>query len=140
MAAPKHPAHKRTPELEAAILETISTQRIGTAEACKKNGTTQKTWFEWIDNDNKNGGDLGERYARAKEAQHELMAKEILSIADDREEDANSRRVRVDSRKWLLSKLMPKKYGDRLDLNAQIEVAPLVALNSRKRLVFDGKE
>lgn len=138
MAAPKTGKYspKRTPELEAAILNTISTERISNAEACKRHGTTEKTWFEWVDNDD----DLGERYARAKEAQHELMAAEILSIADDRGEDANSRRVRVDSRKWLLSKLMPKKYGDRLDLNAQIEVAPLVALNSRKRLVSDGKE
>lgn len=127
-------APKRTPELENAILQTISTQRIGTAEACQIHGITREAFYKWLDDDDS----LVDRYARAKEAQHELMAQEILSIADDREEDANSRRVRVDSRKWLLSKLMPKKYGDRLDLNAQIEVAPLVALNSRKRLVSDG--
>lgn len=53
-----------------------------------------------------------QEYARAKEIMLERMADEINRIADDVTEDANSRRVRVDSRKWLLSKLIPKVYGD----------------------------
>ncbi len=53
-----------------------------------------------------------QQYARAKEIMLERMASEINSIADNTLEDANSRRVRVDTRKWLLSKLIPKVYGD----------------------------
>lgn len=71
--------------------------------------------------------EFAEKYARAREAQAEYMAEEILSIADDDSGDAlftedgkrvmNSEfvarsRLRVDSRKWLASKLLPKKYGD----------------------------
>lgn len=72
------------------------------------------------------------QYAIAREAQADHMADEILEIADDASNDwmlrkqgedqvevANSEhinrsRLRVDSRKWLLSKLLPKKYGDRV--------------------------
>jgi hypothetical protein len=75
-----------------------------------------------------------EQYARAREAQADLMAEEILAIADETEHDtidtengerptnewiARSR-LRVDARKWLASKMAPKKYGDKLDLDATI--------------------
>ena len=68
------------------------------------------------------------RYARAMELRCERMAEEILEIADDSSNDWMEReglivpdhenvqrsRLRVDSRKWVLSKLMPRKYGDRV--------------------------
>ena len=55
------------------------------------------------------------QYARAKEAQADYYADEIVEIADT-EEDAAKARVRVDARKWVASKLRPKKYGDRQQL------------------------
>jgi len=52
-------------------------------------------------------------YARARETQAERMAEQILTIADSAtSEDYNAARLQVDSRKWLLSKIIPKKYGD----------------------------
>src|SRR5882757_569659 len=59
------------------------------------------TVFRWLE-DNPSFRD---KYARAKQINLERMADEIESIADDKTDDANSRRVRVDTRKWLLSKL-----------------------------------
>ena len=62
-------------------------------------------------------------YARAMELRCEKMAEEILEISDDNYTGPDGRgdnalvqqaRLRVDSRRWLLSKLMPKKYGDRI--------------------------
>lgn len=58
----------------------------------------------------------------------ERMAEEIQEISDDGSNDWMERegitvadhehiqrsKLRVDSRKWLLSKMMPKKYGDRV--------------------------
>lgn len=76
-----------------------------------------------------------DQYARAREAQADVMAEEILEIADTpeegerREEGSNKdgafdktvvedmlghRRLQVDARKWLMSKLAPKKYGDKV--------------------------
>lgn len=69
------------------------------------------------------------QYARAREAQADYMAEEILSIADDglndtyvddegrkrTDQDVIARsRLRVEARKWLASKMAPKKYGEKL--------------------------
>lgn len=73
-----------------------------------------------------------DQYARAKEFGIEALADDIQEISDDARNDWMERhgqedsgwqangehiqrsRLRVDSRKWLLSKLAPKKYGDKL--------------------------
>lgn len=76
-----------------------------------------------------------DQYARAREAQADVLADEILEIADDTTRDTiatekngvqpNSEwitrsRLRVDARKWLASKMAPKKYGDKLDIEANV--------------------
>lgn len=68
------------------------------------------------------------QYARAREIQAERMAEEILEISDDSSQDvtfddngnprqnnefAARSKLRVDTRKWILSKVLPKVYGDR---------------------------
>jgi hypothetical protein len=59
-----------------------------------------------------------EKYARAREAQADYIAEEILDISDDLRDDPNSRRIRVDARKWYAGKMRPKKYGD----SSQVDV------------------
>ena len=59
------------------------------------------------------------------------MAEEISAISDDLTEDANSRRVRIDSRKWLLAKLAAKTYGDRAEVDVDVNVAATAALGAR---------
>lgn len=56
-------------------------------------------------------------YIRAREEQGEGMVDEMLTISDDKELDANQKRIMIDTRKWIASKLKPQKYGDKLDLN-----------------------
>lgn len=83
------------------------------------------TVFRWLAADTI----FSDQYARAREAQAEAMADDILSIADDGrndtyvDEDGRKRtdqdviarsRLRVDARKWLASKMAPKKYGDKV--------------------------
>src|SRR5690606_36599005 len=76
-----------------------------------------------------------ERYARAREIYSDIVFEEMLDIADcedhhiiETEEgprvnhDVIQRdRLRVDTRKWMLSKLQPKKYGDRLEVDQKTE-------------------
>jgi len=62
-----------------------------------------------------------DQYAHAREAGLLTWADEILEIADDSADlesgpAVQAARLRVDSRKWLLSKLMPKQFGDRLGI------------------------
>jgi hypothetical protein len=53
-------------------------------------------------------------YREARAMLVERWADEIVAIADDEMIEPNSRRVRVDTRKWLMSKLAPHRYGDKL--------------------------
>ena len=54
-----------------------------------------------------------QEYARAKQIMAERMAYDIVRIADSADaESYNACRLQVDTRKWLLSKLQPKVYGD----------------------------
>lgn len=75
---------------------------------------------------------FGLQYAQAKIIQAEILAEECLDIADDSRNDwmeslseeekgngwklngdhINRSRLRIDTRKWHASKLLPKKYGD----------------------------
>ncbi len=64
---------------------------------------------------------FSEQYARARELQTETWANEINDIADAATpEDFQVAKLRVDTRKWLLSKLAPKKYGDKLDVTGAV--------------------
>ena len=62
-----------------------------------------------------------EQYARAREVQAETLADQIVEIADGdkiAEPDAVGvarDRLRVDARKWVASKLLPKKYGEKVE-------------------------
>ncbi len=73
--------------------------------------------------------EFSEQYARAREAQAEVRADEIVDIADDDTNDFTAdkdgklvvdhehiqrSRLRVDARKWIAAKLLPKRYGDKL--------------------------
>lgn len=69
--------------------------------------------------------EFSDMYARAKEDSADVDADDIKEIADDLTEDPQSRRVRIDARKWIASKLKPKKYGDKLELAGDPN-APLV--------------
>lgn len=56
------------------------------------------------------------QYARARDIGLDVIADEILDIADDADNDWQRDRLRVDARKWYLSKLAPKRYGERVEV------------------------
>lgn len=99
------------------------------------------TVFRWLD-EPEQADRFRERYARAREIGLELMADEILEIADDSSRDTRvdengaervdsewvqRAKLRVDSRKWILSKQLPRKYGDasRLALGGDPDGSPV---------------
>lgn len=57
---------------------------------------------------------FSEQYAKAREAGYALMADHLTEIADDKTGDPARDRLRLDTRKWLLSKALPKVYGDKI--------------------------
>ena len=113
-------------EILSRLAEGQSMVRICKDPAMPAYGTV----MAWIAKDET----LQERYARAKFDGLEVLADELLEIADEDVERTpmgtydsgavNKQRLQVDTRKWLLSKLAPKKYGDKL----QTEVSGGLAL------------
>lgn len=84
------------------------------------------------------GPGFAAQYAQARDLGLDAMADELLDISDDASGDEadtpdGSRRMdsefaarsklRVDTRKWFLSKLAPKRYGDRLDVAVSGDVS-----------------
>ena len=68
------------------------------------------TVFRWLSEN----PEFQDQYARAREFQASAWEDDILSIADDEDEDPQSRKIRIDARKWIMAKAAPKKYGDRI--------------------------
>lgn len=84
----------------------------------------RETVFRWL----REHEAFRDQYARAKAESVHAIAEEILEIADNtagdydeegrfRPENVQRARLRIDARKWILSKLAPRQYGNRLDLN-----------------------
>ena len=69
------------------------------------------TIWDWV-NEDRDG--FAGRYAKARERQMDAWVEEVLTIADDETIEPNSRRVRVDTRKWLMSKIAYRKFGDKI--------------------------
>ena len=99
---------------------------------------SSSTIFRWLLNEERKV--FWEQYEKARNIQAELMFEELLDIADDGFNDFMEReskegvsfttlnpeaigrsRLRVDTRKWYLSKVLPKKFGEKLDLTSKGE-------------------
>ncbi|CFQ96007.1 hypothetical protein [Yersinia frederiksenii] len=85
------------------------------------------------------------QYVRAKEEGAEAIAEELFDIADDGANDwmekldkdgecigyqlngehVQRSKLRIDTRKWYLSKIMPKKYGDRIQHDQRITITDI---------------
>lgn len=104
---------------------------------------TQKTFFDWLHEDE----EKVKQYARACELRAEQIFEDILEIADETQGDKKytesgeiidseyvaRSRIKIDARKWMLGKMNPKKYGDKLDMTTDgkaIQSAPS-AINVR---------
>lgn len=67
-----------------------------------------------------------DKYEVAREIQADVYADEMENIAIE-EKDVQRARLRIDTRKWIASKLKPKRYGDKLDMTTQGEkIQPLM--------------
>lgn len=118
---------KEKEKLFNEIIEDISENGTSLYSALK-NRMSSQTFYNYIDSNEIRS----KKYARATELRAELMAEETLNICDAIENDViltqdgkevinynviNRDRLRVDTRKWLLSKLYPKKYGDKIEVD-----------------------
>lgn len=123
---------KYTDKLADKICQMIAQGQSVRSICAKKDMISMQTFFRWLRENDK----FREQYAHACEERSYMYAEEIIEIADDATNDYMEQhdesdeltgyklngeniqrsRLRVDTRKWLMSKLNPKVYGDKLDM------------------------
>lgn len=139
-----------TQQIADIICEETATSSKSLKTICALEGMPAvRTVLSWLSDGSKEDSkqeskDFLHNYARAKEEQADFLAEEIIEISDDgsndymtivkgdlkynvEDKEVTSRsKLRVDSRKWVASKLKPKKYGDKLDLNGDLNQTLIV--------------
>lgn len=116
-----------------AIFESIENGN-SLRKSIEPHSISRKVFFQWIEADK----DKSNQYAQACNIRTELKFDSI-------EEDYNTppklddygkidtgwvalQRLKIDSKKWELSKLMPKKYGDKIDVTSDGDKIPQVTI------------
>lgn len=119
-----------------------------------ENLPAMSTFMKWISESEQ----YARAYATAVELRADLLVEDILNIADNVGQDMVENedgipvinhaviqrdRLRVDSRKWLAARMNPKKYGDKLNLEADVtnKIKPirLIPVEPKKKSKKDGK-
>lgn len=97
-----------------------------------KNGDnpSSRTFYKWLEADE----EKVKQYVRACEARADEIFEDILDIADDSSGDSKEledgkkvfdgefaarSRIKIDARKWMLGKMNPKKYSDKINLKVE---------------------
>lgn len=153
----RKPKTEYTAELASQICDHIASGLPLRAIAAMPGMPALSTMMVWLDGRH---AEFTEQYARAREAQADKMAEEILSIADEectmvradkhgsKDDDGSGNtevlfdatavarnRLRVDARKWLASKMAPKKYGDKIQAEHSGPNGGAIEVRSTVRLV-----
>jgi hypothetical protein len=117
-------------EIKAAICERIADGESLRQIIADEGMPASSTVFKWLNED----AQFSEQYARAREAQADALFDDLLGIADDGSNDWMERKnadgqnigwqengealrrsaLRIDARKWMIAKLQPKKYGEKV--------------------------
>lgn len=127
-----------TPEVAEEILERLSSgeslraicrdAHLPAESTVRKWAMVQDSWFS-------------AQYAHAREIGYACIADELLELSDDKAVDPARSRLQVDTRKWLLSKCLPKIFGDRIqhDHSGSVTVKHENMLDRVRQLEIEGK-
>ena len=83
------------------------------------------TVFKWI----REKPEFAQQYARAKDESAHAHSERILEVVDrvlNDEVNPNAARVAIDALKWTAARMMPKRFGDRVDANLSGDITVIV--------------
>jgi hypothetical protein len=105
---------KLTDELADRLCEEIAIGR-SVNKICKESWSPdQTTFYRWVYRNE----EFRQKYTRARTLAQELAADTIWDLAESATvETVNVDRLKVDTAKWIASKLLPKKYGDKSQID-----------------------
>lgn len=120
-----------TPEVAAEICERIALGETLVSICKDEKLPSEQTVRRWCWEGKPEHEEFRAAYARAREAQMDAWADEIVTISDDGSQDTkyvgrdgkelavcdaewiSRSRLRVDTRKFLMAKIAPRRYGER---------------------------
>lgn len=122
-----------TQDLADSICDELSEGKSLRTVCLSEEMPSKTTVFKWL----RTHQEFADQYARAKQEGTDAWAEELHEIGDDvpeEKEAINKARLRIDTRKWLMSKMKPKKYGEKLDLTTDGEKlpTPIIPLNVQR--------
>ncbi|MGC1056778.1 ubiquitin carboxyl-hydrolase [Pantoea agglomerans] len=101
------------PEVAADICSLLADGE-SLRKVCERAGMPNKaTVFRWLAQHD----EFRDQYAKATETRADAIFEEMFDIADGVAEEAaavGKARLRIDTRKWALARMNPKKYGDKV--------------------------
>jgi len=131
---------ERKEETFRAICERMVKGESLNSIVSDKSMPNYSTVQDWINGDET----LAARYARAREDRADFYADEIADIADDAGGDAvlgidkdgkhyakmdgeavQRAKLRIDTRKWVASKMRPQQYGERVTQDVNLKVSAI---------------
>lgn len=118
------------------ICNNVIENKISFNEAVSVSEISLISFYQWISKDK----ELQNLYNYAREIRSDILFEEIIEISDTQElgeeetveyDDAGKivstklkkgdmlrqRELKINARKWVVAKMQPKKYGDKLDLS-----------------------
>jgi hypothetical protein len=123
-AKPKGRPSEFTPELGTAICERLASGESLRAICKPADMPGESTVRGWVVEDREG---FSAQYTRSRDLGLDCVADEVIEIADEAD-DAAKGRLRFDARRWYLSKLAPKRYGDKLALGQADDLGALTVV------------
>ncbi len=130
----RNPPVTYSPEIANIICARIAEGQPVTKIVKNPDMPSQATIYQWL----KDKPEFAESYARARKDQADTLASEILEIADEKvdgSDQAQRQKLRVDARKWIASKLKPKVYGDRHEIDLTVKDKTAVLTGEERALL-----
>lgn len=101
-----------TPELAQTICDYVASGK-GLRQVARELNLSSTSLFRFVYENEQ----VTEQFKRARELQAETWTEDIMELAADESLTPESRRVQIDLRKWMISKLKPRVYGDKTILS-----------------------
>ena len=119
-------SEKEKTEIFDTICNNVINERMSFNKAVERSKITLTTFYVWI----KENEAFEKSYNYAREIRSDILFEELIDIADTTEEGIittekptgieirkgdmeGHRRLKIDTRKWVVAKMNPKKYGDK---------------------------
>ena len=119
------------------IINQLSFSDLSLTNICKSFDLNPAFFYMWLEGNE----ERIKQYTRARELQADFLADQIIDISNDKigdtiiiykdgvpievedKEFVSRSKLKIDARKWIASKLKPKKYGDKIEVEQKTELS-----------------